>query len=164
MVSFPPLTVSSSIRCGRGKHCSGVIAFVDALVFDWLIGAPDAHAKNYALMLSGRQVRLAPFFDIASALAYPDFCGPKITLAMKIGGSYRLSSIGRHALERLATELRIDPEQLLIVRARRLTERLPDVFSTICADPVIAALDSALPNRLDHVASRSRSCIAQLGV
>jgi serine/threonine-protein kinase HipA len=141
-----------------------VIAFVDALVFNWLIGAPDAHAKNYALLLSGRQVRLAPFFDIASALAYPDIYGPKIKLAMKIGGSYRLSSIGRHAWERLAAELRLDPE-LLIVRARQLAERLPDVFSTICADSVIVALDSALPGRLlDQVASRSRGCIADLGV
>ena len=138
--------------------------FVDALVFNWLIGAPDAHAMNYALMLSGRQVRLAPFFDIASALAYPDFYGPKIKLAMKIGGSYRLSSIGRHAWERLAAELRLDSE-MLVVRARQLSERLPHIFSTICADPMIAALDSALPDRLlDQVASRSRSCMADLGV
>jgi serine/threonine-protein kinase HipA len=137
-------------------------AFVDALVFNWLIGAPDAHAKNYALLLSGRQVRLAPFFDIASALAYPDFYGPKIKLAMKIGGHYRLSSIGRGAWERLATELRLDPD-LLIVRARYLTERLPDTLSIVCADPRIAALGSALPDRLlDQVAARSRSCMAEL--
>ncbi len=140
-----------------------VTSFVDALVFNWLIGAPDAHAKNYALMLSGRQVRLAPFFDIASALAYPDFYVPKIKLAMKIGGYYRLSSVGRHAWERLAAELRLDPN-LLIVRARQLTGRLPDVFSTVCADPVITDLDSALPDRLlDQVASRSRICFADLG-
>jgi serine/threonine-protein kinase HipA len=139
-------------------------AFVDALVFNWLIGAPDAHAKNYALLLSGRQVRLAPFFDIASALAYPDVYGPKIKLAMKVGGYYRLSSIGRRAWERLAGELRLDPD-LLIVRARELTERLPDVLSTVCADPVIVALDSALPDRLlDQVASRSRSSLAELGI
>ena len=141
-----------------------VSTFVDALIFNWLIGAPDAHAKNYALLLSGRQVRLAPFFDIASALAYPDFYGPKIKLAMKIGGQYRLSSIGRGAWERLATELRLSPESL-IVRARRLAERLPDALSTICANPVMAALDSELPDRLlDQVTVRSRSCIAALGI
>ena len=141
-----------------------VIAFVDALVFNWLIGASDGHAKNYALMLSGRQVRLAPFFDIASALAYPDFYGPKIKLAMKIGGHYGLSSIGRHSWERLAAELRLDPE-LLIIRARQLAERQSDAFSTICADPLIAALDSAMPDRLiDQMASRSRSCLIDLGV
>ena len=140
-----------------------VTSFVDTLVFNWLIGAPDAHAKNYTLMLSGRQVRLAPFFDIASALAYPDFYVPKIKLAMKIGGYYRLSSVGRHAWERLAAELRLDPN-LLIVRVRQLTGRLPDVFSTVCADPVITDLDNALPDRLlDQVASRPRICFADLG-
>ena len=161
-----PTDIARILRDHMPYHQSeiDVAAFVDALVFNWLIGAPDAHAKNYALMLSGRQVRLAPFFDIASALVYPDFYTPKIKLAMKIGGLYRLSSIGRHAWEQLAAELRVDPE-MLIVRARQLTEHLPDVFSTICADPVVAASGSALPDRLlDQVASRSRSCIADLGV
>lgn len=141
-----------------------VSGFVDALVFNWLIGAPDAHAKNYALLLSGRQVRLAPFFDIASALAYPDFYGPKIKLAMKIGGHYRLSSIVGHSWERLATELRLDPEAL-IARSRELVERAPNAFSAVCAESAIAELDSALPDRLlDQIASRSLSCLADLGV
>jgi serine/threonine-protein kinase HipA len=139
-----------------------VSAFVDALIFNWLIGAPDAHAKNYALLLSGRQVRLAPFFDVASALPYPNFYGPKIKLAMKIGGYYRLSSIGRHAWERLAAELRLDPSWP-VDRARELAERMPDAFSTVCADEAVVGLDSALPTRLlDQVVARSRACTADL--
>ncbi len=139
-----------------------VTAFVDALIFNWLIGAPDAHAKNYALLLSGRQVRLAPFFDIASALAYPDFYGPKIKMAMKIGGYDRLSSIGRRAWDRLAAELRLDPS-LLVARARQLAERTPDAFSSVCDDAAVVGLGSALPARLlDRVVARSRACIADL--
>src|SRR3546814_871051 len=61
-VSMPPRAASSAVE-----------AFVDALAFNWLVAAPDAHAKNYALLLEGPQVRLAPLYDIASALAYPDF-------------------------------------------------------------------------------------------
>jgi serine/threonine-protein kinase HipA len=148
---------------GYEQSESDAAAFVDVLLYNWLIGAPDAHAKNYALLLSGHRVRLAPFFDIASALAYPDFYGPKIKMAMKIGGAYRLSSIGRHAWERLAVELRLDPEQL-VVRARWLAERAPDAFSSICADVEVVALDSALPSRLlDQVVSRSRACMVELG-
>ena len=83
---------------------------------------------------------------------------------MKVGGYYRLSSIGRHAWERLATELRLNPE-LLVVRTGQLVERAPDVFSAVCAESAIAELDTALPDRLlDQVAARSRSCIADLGV
>ncbi len=42
--------------------------FADALVWNWVIGGTDAHAKNYSLLLSGSQVRLAPMYDVASAL------------------------------------------------------------------------------------------------
>ena len=72
-----------------------IAAFTDAPAFNWLSAGPDAHAKNYAVLLAGSQVRLDPFFDIGSALAYPDFHPPKVKLAMKTGGYYRLSSIGR---------------------------------------------------------------------
>jgi serine/threonine-protein kinase HipA len=138
-------------------------AFVDSLLFNWIIGAPDAHAKNYALLLAGRQVRLAPFYDIASALAYPTFYGPKIKLAMKIGGHYRLSSIGRSAWERLAHDLRLDPE-IIIARAINLAERAPGVFSMVCNDSTVAQLRSSLPDRLvDQVAARSIQCAALLG-
>ena len=42
--------------------------FADALIWNWLIGGTDAHAKNYSVLLAGDQVRLAPLYDIASAL------------------------------------------------------------------------------------------------
>jgi len=41
--------------------------FVDALVFNWIVAAPDAHAKNVSVLLNGGGVRLAPLYDIASA-------------------------------------------------------------------------------------------------
>ena len=44
--------------------------FADALAWNWIIGGTDAHAKNYSLLLSGSDVRLAPLYDIASALPY----------------------------------------------------------------------------------------------
>src|ERR1041384_5696617 len=69
----------------------------------WLVLAPDTHAKNHSLLLSGRQVRLAPMYDVASALLYDDH--PKeLKLAQKVGGEYRVTVIeGRH-WDRLATE------------------------------------------------------------
>lgn len=49
---------------------AAVWAFADALAWNWLIAGTDAHAKNYSLLLAGNQVRLAPLYDIASALPY----------------------------------------------------------------------------------------------
>jgi len=47
--------------------------FIAALGFNWLIAGIDAHAKNYSLLLSGPQVRLAPLYDVASILPYDEF-------------------------------------------------------------------------------------------
>ena len=66
-----------------------VSKFIDALIFNWLIGGTDAHAKNYSLLIGGGgMVRLAPLYDIASILAYPDIDPRKAKLAMKIGDRY----------------------------------------------------------------------------
>lgn len=74
-----------------------VTTFRDALIFNWLIGGTDAHAKNYSLLLGGRGlVRLAPLYDIATALVYPHLDPMKARMAMRIGGEYRLEHIGRH--------------------------------------------------------------------
>src|SRR5205814_1903999 len=44
--------------------------FAGMLAFNWIIGGTDAHAKNYSVLLHGPQVRLAPAYDVASALVY----------------------------------------------------------------------------------------------
>lgn len=45
--------------------------FLDALIYNVLIGGTDAHAKNYSLLLQGSRAQLAPLYDLASAVAYP---------------------------------------------------------------------------------------------
>ena len=67
-----------------------VRGFADALIWNWLIGGTDAHAKNYSLLLAKGEARLAPLYDIASALPYGDH-EKKLRLAMKIGGDYQLN-------------------------------------------------------------------------
>lgn len=46
------------------------LVLLDAIIFNWLICGTDAHAKNYGLLLEKDEVRLAPLYDIASALPY----------------------------------------------------------------------------------------------
>lgn len=137
-----------------------VATFLDALLFNWLIGGTDAHAKNYALLIGGGGlVRLAPFYDLASILAYPDIDPAKARVAMRIGGSYRLLAIGLPDWRLLARDLRWN-EARLIDRLRAMARALPDALadestrirSAGLAHPIVARLQVALTERARAVA------------
>ena len=137
----------------------GVARFADALIWNWLIGGTDAHAKNYSLLLSGGQVRLAPLYDVASALP----CGAherKLRLAMKLGDDYRLHDPRSSAWAALSAHLGIDRDGL-VERAARLAAAAPDAFSAAAAD--VHGVASDLPGRLvDAVTARAARCAASL--
>lgn len=111
-----------------------LLGFLDALIFNLLIGNADAHAKNYSLLLEGNGTpRLAPLYDLLSTRVYGRRFGRK--MAMKYGGEYRPERIrGRH-LDRLAGELGIASRRVRIrahalagivtTSAERAQQRLP---------------------------------------
>jgi serine/threonine-protein kinase HipA len=129
--------------------------FADALAFNWLIAGTDAHAKNYAVLIgSGGTIRLAPLYDLASVLPYPDFDPRRIRLAMKIGREYRLREIGRRQWQKAAGELRLDPD-FLVARVRELvdflSESVPEVAKRLHQEglrhPILTRLVKALTER-----------------
>jgi serine/threonine-protein kinase HipA len=106
-----------------------VRTFVDALIFNWLIGGTDAHAKNYSILIGGGgMVRLAPFYDIASIFAYSDIDPRKAKMAMKIGDEYRIHDIGFSDWRKLAESVRMDGD-VMIDRVRAMAKELPDRLS-----------------------------------
>jgi serine/threonine-protein kinase HipA len=103
-----------------------VQSFLDAIAFNWLIAGTGAHAKNYSLLLGQNGVaRLAPLYDLASILPYPNVNLSKVKLAMKVDGEYRLRNIGLRHWQRLAAELRLDDAKL-IDRIRAMAQAMPD--------------------------------------
>lgn len=127
--------------------------FADALIWNWLIAGTDAHAKNYSLLLAGGQVRLAPLYDVASALPYGTH-ERKLRMAMKIGSDYRVYPY-RNAWPKAARELGLAADALL-ERVRELAGVAPDAFSQAAGAAEIVALDRRLPDRLaDLVADRA---------
>ncbi|HEV7773794.1 MAG TPA: type II toxin-antitoxin system HipA family toxin [Conexibacter sp.] len=130
--------------------------FADALAWNWLIAGTDAHAKNYSLLLAGPEARLAPLYDIASALPYGRH-ERGLRLAMKLGGDYRVYP-HHNPWPRAARELGLDPTTLAD-RVRELATLAPDAFADATAMPEVTALDRPLPARLvDLVADRARRC------
>jgi serine/threonine-protein kinase HipA len=95
---------ASLLRKSSAAPAVDLLGFLDALIFNLLIGNADAHAKNYSLLLEGdRTPRLAPLYDLLSTRVYGPRFGRK--MAMKYGREYRPDRIrGRH-LDRFAEEL-----------------------------------------------------------
>jgi serine/threonine-protein kinase HipA len=88
------------------RNCSSVPAqdlptLWRALVFNWLIGNCDAHAKNFSLLYDRSAPTLAPLYDLVSTTAYPELT---IRLAMSIDGATHISDVNTRAWEALAKE------------------------------------------------------------
>ncbi len=70
------------------------LAFIQRLVFNYLIGNADAHGKNYSLLYKGNSISLAPTYDLLSTEVYPNIA---MKMAMKIGGKYEpFDVLARH--------------------------------------------------------------------
>jgi serine/threonine-protein kinase HipA len=145
------------IRAHAEAPGESILRFLDALLFNLLIGNADAHSKNYSLLLEGtvnRAPRLAPLYDLLSTRAYGRRFGRK--MGMKYGGEYRPERIrGRH-LDRLADDLQVarggvrrHADQVATVTlAARETAR-DSLSYPWCAAPVVDEIDGIVAEFAD---------------
>lgn len=153
---------------------ASVRRFVDALIVNVLLGAPDAHAKNYSILQAAGHRVLAPLYDVASGLPYssgadsfrsPGDSAPWRTSAMAIGGQRHLSAIGATEWTRLAEHAQLARRArmdgpALVARVAELSRMLPDALASVVAaervgNPALAG--TVIPERLlDAVAARCR--------
>jgi serine/threonine-protein kinase HipA len=98
-------------------------------VAQYLLGAPDGHAKNYSVILNGTNLTLAPVYDVASSLPYRT--DPKSGLnrvAMPIAGHSLFGEVTLYDVEKFARAAGTDPQRLA-ARARDMAARLPDALA-----------------------------------
>jgi serine/threonine-protein kinase HipA len=98
-----PTTADVLMLLAKTSHADiNLELFTKMLFFNCLVGAPDAHAKNYSVLLGrGGEALLARMYDVASGLAY-DELRRKGRLAMSIGGENRFGRVGYGAIARFA--------------------------------------------------------------
>jgi serine/threonine-protein kinase HipA len=95
---------------------------------------------------------------VASALPYDDMYLPKLRMAMRIGGEYRVEHIGARHWRRFAADNGLDPDATL-ARIDRLASRVPAGLAEAIEDRAVNMLNSELPARLvDRITSRVRRC------
>ncbi|HEX5526124.1 MAG TPA: type II toxin-antitoxin system HipA family toxin [Solirubrobacterales bacterium] len=141
------------IRAHVAVPGASLLAFLDALLFNLLIGNADAHSKNYSLLLeSPGAPRLAPLYDLLSTRVYGRRLGRK--MGMKYGGEYRPDRVrGRH-LDRLGDDLGI---------AHRRVRQHANDMATLALDSREAARECLpSPRRDDPVVSAIGEVISEL--
>lgn len=105
--------------------------FADMVLYRWIAGDTDGHAKNFGLLLAGAQRSLAPLYDAASYLPHRRGAEAALGLAMWAGdpGSLRRlhSADSPRSLRRLAHAFARPPE-FVAERVEAIAEAIPGAF------------------------------------
>ena len=82
-------------------------ALFNHLMFSWLIGNCDTHAKNYSILEPGTcNARLAPIYDMLSTESYERL---DRKLATRIGRMEHLNAVNEHAVEAMGRRIGFEP-------------------------------------------------------
>lgn len=131
--------------------------FLDAVIFNVLIGNHDAHAKNFSLIYerpqgeSGRlKVKFAPLYDLVCTVFYPELT-PK--MAMKIGGEYLSENLSPKSFERLAQEADL-AKPLVLRRVPEMAEKILEAFTGLTRHtPITESLKALICGRCERMIS-----------
>ena len=116
------------IRDASSTPALDLIALLDAVIFNLLIGNHDAHAKNFSLLyMPDRSIRLAPLYDLVCTVFYAELTDK---MAMKIGGEAKSALIYPGQIERFAANAGLAAAQMR-ARVSALTERLLEEIPSI---------------------------------
>ena len=126
-----------------------ILAFVDLVIFNAIIGNADAHAKNYSMLYDGESRRLTPGYDLVSTVCWPELA---TTPAMKIGGSDSINSILSGHWRKFADEINIS-ETALRARIKTLCSGVIDkTCENLSAPEKCAGVLDTIKNRAAKLA------------
>lgn len=133
---------------------------LDAAIFNALIGNHDAHGKNFSLtyekgsLITGRNIRLAPLYDLVSTVYYPELTGK---MAMKIGDENRSDRLLPHHFEILAEEANLT-KPIVVRRVPELARTILDSIDEIdISHPVGRDVMALIKNRCEKFIRLFRS-------
>ena len=96
------------------------------VIFNFLVGNADAHAKNLSLLITHEGVMLAPFYDLVSTAVYRELTDK---LSLKIGGENRPEWVRKRHWEKLAEISGANPRIV-----RRQLDQLPSTIAGMARD------------------------------
>lgn len=95
----PSINAAVELLRRVSTQATDVVALLERIAFNTLIGNNDAHGKNAALLHTARGVQLAPLYDSVSTIVYERLGR---SLAMAIGGQWQWDQVtARHWWQQL---------------------------------------------------------------
>ncbi len=134
--------------------------FRDALLYYWIIVNRDGHARNYSITIDSRSIKLAPLYDISSALPFANKRIGALEMAMRFGSDFTVYRAGaKDSLASLAAYLMIPLDETI----NRAEEFASGVVSA--TESEISALPSGVPTTgalelfKDRLKQRASDCL-----
>lgn len=125
----------------------------ELMVFNYLVGNCDAHAKNYSLVLGNRGTAwLAPAYDLVSTTVYGGSFGSELsrTMGMRLGRHTNIDRVTRDDFEGLAADLGMSTRAL-----SRLSSSLVEKIDAAYDGVAVPLLDSG-PDGVETLVSLVR--------
>ncbi len=82
-------------------NAAAQLDFFKRIIFNFLIGNGDAHAKNFSVLYRGKSISIAPAYDLLCTEVYPSLLHES---AMSIGGDVEFSRIDLNSFRRMAND------------------------------------------------------------
>jgi serine/threonine-protein kinase HipA len=155
------VTISNKVLSASRDPVRDRQIFMEANIFNWVIGGTDAHAKNYSMLIGAlAEARLAPLYDISSIL--PHLGEGEIQaemrdlkLAMKIDKTYQLDEVMPRHWERCASSAKVSAEYTMTA-IRDQVAVMPDMVSDCAVKVRAEGLSHEIIDRLvDTIAGRA---------
>ena len=124
------------LRAHGLRPAADQLDFLKRVVFNYLIGNADGHAKNFSLLYRERKPELAPSYDLLSTAVYPRLSRK---IAMKIGKKYDPEKIFPRDWHKLVPDTAVarkNLEELLVSTARSCLENASALKSSFENDAV----------------------------
>lgn len=122
------------------RRAADAYKFIKLLIFNYLIGNTDTHAKNFSVLHTNRNnaVILSPAYDLVAIDVYPS----KLVsheMALVINGKAKYSALRRKDWEALFTQLELSPTMLMKEMAKsfaHIVENGQQLADRLNADPL----------------------------
>jgi serine/threonine-protein kinase HipA len=145
--------IATTLRKASANPLRDIEELVRIALFNLFVGNCDAHGKNFSLLYKGRQVALAPFYDLVSTAVYPELSD---RFSMRFGGEYRFDKLRGVDFERFAADLGVRPKFVKDTLRELIDAAAPSIRTSIASLPELADNRKLVGNILDLWDARSR--------